>query len=63
MIFLNIKKKVTVLFSLEGATEFLGLMPTEIESKIIGIDDKFSVQSVLPSKRDQMPSDAAMQAQ
>lgn len=31
-------------------------MPTEIESEIIGTDHKFSAQSVLPSKRDQMSS-------
>lgn len=31
-------------------------MPTEIESEIIGTDHKFSGQSVLPSKRDQMSS-------
>lgn len=30
-------------------------MPTEIESEIIGTDHKFSAQTVLPSKRDQMP--------
>lgn len=31
-------------------------MPTEIESEIIGTDHRFSAQSVLLSKRDQMPS-------
>lgn len=31
-------------------------MPTEIGSEIIGTDHKFSAQSVLPSKTDQIPS-------